>query len=38
MQDKLANSCAQELFVKPAGMADEEWYAIDLNDPLMQVC
>lgn len=23
---------------KPAHVSDEEWFAIDLNDPLMMVC
>lgn len=27
-----------EMFSKPEAMSDEEWYAIDLNDPLMMVC
>jgi len=27
-----------EQFVKPAHVSNEEWYAIDLNDPLMMVC
>lgn len=25
-------------FEKPDHISDEEWYAIDLNDPLMMVC
>lgn len=25
-------------FAKPEHMSDEEWYAIDLSDPLMMVC
>lgn len=26
------------LFKKPEGVTEEEWYALDLNDPLMAVC
>ena len=26
------------LDAKPANVSDEEWYAIDINDPLMRVC
>ncbi|GEM_PF-5502984 len=38
MLDQNNNNCALDLFVKPVGMTDEEWYAIDLSDPLMMVC
>jgi hypothetical protein len=26
------------VFLKPEDMSDEEWYTIDMNDPLMMVC
>jgi hypothetical protein len=25
-------------YAKPVNVSEEEWYAIDLNDPLMMVC
>jgi hypothetical protein len=28
----------REQFVKPDHISDEEWFAIDLSDPLMMVC
>lgn len=27
-----------DLFKKPENVSEEEWFALDLNDPLMAVC
>ena len=32
------NTNTNDLYTKPADVSDEEWNAIDINDPLMRVC
>lgn len=32
------NNIQNDQYAKPEHLTDEEWYAIDINDPLMRVC
>lgn len=31
-------NCTIEMFSIPEGMSVEEWYMLDLSDPLMAIC
>lgn len=38
MNIKKEKNCNMDLSSIPEGVSAEEWYAIDLSDPLMAIC
>lgn len=38
MNNSNSNSFQINVFKKPETMSEDEWFALDVNDPLMSVC
>lgn len=38
MNASLNTCCTVDIFEKPDNVSEQEWYAIDMSDPLMAVC
>ncbi len=38
MNNANSNNLQIDVFKKPENVSEDEWYALDFNDPLMTVC